>query len=403
MIHLVLITRVLVLIMGMGLSVSAQNSSDQFFDRTIAWTPEGAFQFGRSELQRLNPTPGFPSSLRAPSAETIWMTVGQGSAWALGPFLPSSPEGSQPQKGQMVWRSLDFKTWEAFGDIPPSLGPIRGLIPLDEGRLFVFSGLGFLQIDKIPFPFAILEQVEGNLRTREGVTLDFGDPMERPTLQPIGSRNPALVNNRKFLVLKNLLFESPRPILQLGDRFMVVSRHMGTFWVFDSKGRLKKRVQLFETENDNVFANIWKYERAILGCQTTPEGKLLVASRSKEAFFFGKDWFPIFKEGTKELLHPELGARNERTSQTTFPDIYWWEVDPIECRATRISAPPNAPQNLESVNPGSTIGITFRADGMPLFKVEGDLKAGQQRSTPPKESISGKADPKGTKHLSKAE
>lgn len=315
----------------------------------------------------LGPGPNGQTFLKAP-ANCQWVGYGQGASWALEKH--SGLDGDE--SNQRIWQSLDEKTWELFGELPPSLAGARAMVPLKDGRLLMVPFLWHWYEGKFSPLYVISRTENGSLAYRERILLDLGEPF---TLRA-GSRNPEkpdlrfFENNKKYLIYKNLSFENPF-LYQIGDGFFLVSKHMGVFWYFDGRGRLKRRYQLFPEMKDEDFSNIWAFERAVVACQVSPEQKLIIGARSKEAVFLSQLQFPTVLDKDRNQVHPDEAIRNDAESKKAFySELQWWEIDPEAegSRPASIQAPLGAPWTTEGMSYGHDSGLTFRWDGTPQFK-----------------------------------
>ncbi|MDR3683867.1 MAG: hypothetical protein P4L11_09065, partial [Geothrix sp.] len=159
------------------------------------------------------------------------------------------------------------------------------------------------------------------------------------------------------------------PAVESDEGLVLINRHYGLFWVFDEKGRFRRRIQLFDQGSDDELCQIdsyWRHERAVLGCQPLRDGALLVATRSLGAVLFARKDLPLLDEqGQPEK--PGFFQARQKWSWWDRPAIVWWEVDPNSGTASQIVAPPGAPETMtESI---ATAGLTWTYDryGDPVF------------------------------------
>lgn len=310
-----------------------------------------------------------------PPAHSVWMTFGQGSVWALTKettsFEKKIDSEINPIVIQYLWRSTDFCSWEKYGVLAPPLVEAGAFLPLEEGLILFFTRAGFQFSSGHWAPMYIAaSNDQGTLVLKKLVQLDIGEPLHlRPGARaPEGPELNAYTSNKNFLIYKNIQFEFPIPIYQLDSGYFIVSKHMGVFWYFDMKGNLKKRYQLFELMKDDDFSNIWKFERAIIGCNSAPDQRLLVASRTKEAVFLAQGFYPSIVDEDKNLVDRHLAKYREQQNRNTFPDIIWWELDPESASSKRIDPPPGAPIDIRNLPIGRDLSFSFRGDGQILFE-----------------------------------
>lgn len=354
------------------------NTINKYFGRTI-WSNGKKIIIRNNEITIFLPAQSVPVHLQAPRG-SVWVTFSQESAWALtNENRKENLQKSDEPVIQRVWRSEDLTTWKAYGDLDTKSGPIRAIIPIDGDRFFIVPRSSFVFFNGAYSPFFLAGLNEtGQLTFKEAVHLDLGEPF---TLLP-GHQAPVTSDftkyqaNPKYLIYKNLIFESQSPIYQINSGFFIGSMHMGIFWYFDDKGKLKKRYQLFDQMKDEDFANIWKFDRAILGCQVSPDHRLFIASRNKEAVFLGQTFYPSVFDQDKKIVEAELIKIREEKNRNSFPDIEWWEIDPSEASPKRISPPPFAPVDIRTIPTGKSVVFSFRPDGVMVFPSPGSGETG---------------------------
>ena len=370
--------------------------------------------------------------LKAPPG-SIWTGVWEGQAWALGaPRLerevPQNATAEEkllfPRIRQRIWVSSDFAIWDAWGDItiPRSdEGPnkVIGLHPISQDRVVSRWQVG-VWVDGRIESTCILKRSQGGACDMESLVFaDLGEGIFIPAasdakdvkqgVQAIERSGKRYVYNlkRRLLTIESIpmdigSFKGGLPVIEFDDGFAIVNRHYGMFWVFDEQGRFRRRIRLFDQGVDSELCQLkayWRHERAVLGCQPTRDGKLLVATRSAGAVLFARTDHPLLDEqGQPEK--PELFQARQRWSWSDRPDILWWEVDPKEATASKINAPHGAPTVMTEQTATSGISWTYNLHGDPLFSPperEPDVESqgGEQPAKPARPAQPAKKPPKG--------
>lgn len=136
------------------------------------------------------------------------------------------------------------------------------------------------------------------------------------------------------------------------------------------KDGMKFRDVLFDSSSA-----AWKW--AVMGAQPTPDGKVLIAIRQKEALL-----------EANRILNSQRGAVSEddevdrMTSQDgdlsfkLWPELHWYELDPVDGQLEKV-APENAPAQVPSWKNRARFAFKFAADGTLKF-------ARTQKEAPPK-------------------
>ncbi len=159
------------------------------------------------------------------------------------------------------------------------------------------------------------------------------------------------------------------PLVATDDELVMINQHYGLLWVFDEKGVFRRRVQLFDLGKDEDLCRIqvyWQHERAILGFAATPEGQLLLATRSAGAVLFARKDEPLLDEAGNPEQLPVMEARS-RWSWLDRPDIWWWLVDPKSGKASRTLPPLGAPELMTEEIARSGVTWSLNRQGDPVF------------------------------------
>ena len=301
--------------------------------------------------------------------ETIWFAYKEGAAWALGPRgLKTSNKETftgallKSVRYQQIWRRVDGENWEKFGELNDELANASAILPLGGNDFVIFPSLIGFKVEKQYSPMVVVRKGNSNeLHFQRRISLDFGDPMIPLKSQKIVPG--CLVRNPKFLIFMNLMTEPSLALFQAEKGFYLGSMHMGIFWYFDEKAQLKMRYQLYAEMNDDDFSDIWKFERAVLGCQVNSDGSLVVAFRKKEAAFFAQQFYPSVLDEFKNSVEPGLAKMNRERANSLFPEVTWWVLDPNVPKPTSLFAPPGLPTTMNEIQ-GRDLNFAIRWDGV---------------------------------------
>lgn len=363
----------------------------------LAWRNGQCYRLARGHLDLLLPIAAGkgPTPSRAPEG-AIWTSVGpDGALWALG--APRSgpadgaggpPEDTPPSKIQTVWRrDPEAAAWSRWADYRLSGDDaLSALVPLGGDRVFALSR-GVLWESGA----SQRNETQGVFR-RQGtalvldhlVPLDLvGDPFlpwqGDPKAAPKGlvrAGHLLAFNRLHHLWTEAFLdFAHPEalpPLWQAGDFACVVNRSFGLIWVFDTQGALARRIALFDLGSDELLAQPGapaRYARAVLGCEPTADGRLLVATRSLDAITGERAVYPL-QEGGRPVP-PARYAGNTHWGRLQFPEIWWWRVDPATGKAERITPPPGAPLFLDDRIVQHGLDWTCTPQGDPVFPAAG--------------------------------
>jgi len=340
----------------------------------VLWQGDQVILADAKRIVRIDRWTSVKTTLRAP-ADTLWTTYGENRCWALESVHKGrAGEGAGrgeigvdgPPVYQRVWVSSDFKHWEAFGRLEGTNDAgAQVIVPLADGALFVAKRLGLHRSGDGYSPMYLVKPTpSGVLQACGNVELDCG-PMYAPRPEASGDRSDSgnLVYNRKYQVAKNLLFELPSTLFQHGGGFVLGSAQMGVYWAFDPRGRLKRRIQVFDRMTPDDFARIFEFERAVVHAQMAPDGALLIGARTEAAVWFNQRFYPsgpALVEGTPGT--PEGRALNEARSKELNPDIEWYRLDP-EAGTLEPAVPPfGTPTSVQDLPPDCTYWFGFEWD-----------------------------------------
>jgi hypothetical protein len=153
----------------------------------------------------------------------------------------------------------------------------------------------------------------------------------------------------------------PDFVVHTPDFLVLASGQTGFMWILDKRKESPSLhlVRLFSFVNEKILAKPEQLEWAILGMQPTPDGDVLIASRSEGAVKNARQLFPTPFLNTKLLqdpAHMKQREQNMKDSVEFFPEVCWWKLDPESGVITKVEAPANFPEKL----PNSRAMTAFR-------------------------------------------
>lgn len=276
-------------------------------------------------------------------------------------------------------KSRNGEAWEslgalAFADILPSI-PLQ-FLPLGNGRLLVRtyqplhwrgrnSILGIFRTgpkDRVELDDLVLDDaLEGMLET---LNLPGPDGKIRATA---GFRAPF-----------RMAFMLPQAfhLVATRDAHILVNAHLGHLLALDRQDGHKLRARdVFGYGEAKALKSLEEFEHCLLGVQPTPEGRLLLATRSEDAFQNARKVFaprPLstvelaaFKEKRSEGLTVFLADQKRARAESlkAFPEIFYWDFDPLTGDLIRQPTPAGLPGQLLGSELLSAFSIQFQADG----------------------------------------
>ncbi len=338
--------------------------------RTL-WSQEKEIQISPNQVVVIELTDqASPLKIQLPPA-CLWVSWRQGDLYCL----VDGDDGNQAAR-KIVKREPDG-TWQTFATIPKGLESVRAALPTSDGGVFLVPKFGLFTFgNQIAAPFVKLSQdPKGAWTIAKPIGLEWG-VLRRETL-PNGKDH--YTNFGKYLFTFSAAIEAP----DLGDRLFelpqgwaFLDRHHGFVWVFGEDGDLKSRVSLFDDLKDEELDHepIASFPVGVLGCESAPDGHLLIAGRSDAAFYFSRKVRPVLVNGR---VTPSSVGQDD-IAEREFPEIQWWDVDTKSGQAHRIPTPEGLPSKIP-------IGAT-RQNWILHFRVDSNGAPHPEKIT--KESVS---------------
>lgn len=284
-----------------------------------------------------------------PPSGSLWISRRPEGRYALVSFTPLGGADHESKMSGENLRVLFCPTgsasWEAYAEVPKALGALVGAaIPTADGRLFLVPNGAFLPTSdgSVWAPFLILgKDLAGHWNQCEPVFLEWGPPF-KSQMDSKGRLSWRLVS-QKYLFLASARSEAPRisdRLFEFSDGWAFLDRHHGLIWVFDGKGKLQRRISIYDDLKEaDLDQPLNEFPVAVLACATTPEGRLVLAARNQIAFFFSRLAWPTSGQGVpaRDVVWRETQAAKD------FPNIAWFEVDLHTGAVNSLRAPNGLP------------------------------------------------------------
>lgn len=318
------------------------------------------------------PGQGSPTELRAP--ESSWdLHFREGAAFCL----RKEAEGAR-QDARVLLMSTNLQAWTRYGSFQDKEAHLLHCYPLDDHRFFLVAlpSKPFRLGNKVS-PFAIGRMNQGgNIETLELTNLGFPKPLLVKTRADRFALDPA------YEYLHTAILH-PSPFVPLRDGFALVADQVGVFWIFDGKGRMRKRIKLYNSVSEERLAQRDSLEQAVLGCQPREDGQILIASRTEEAVLNARRQFPR-DESLEAFRDPEArkeAARQEQKSLEAFPELKWHLLDPDAGTVNPCDPPLKVKDHFDEVSEISRFKFRFLPNGNLRFGDEDPAPASRDSKT----------------------
>lgn len=323
--------------------------------------PEGGSQ--RRTPCQLERTGAVPERLPLPpaGAKNARISAPQGHILCLSDRNVEEPD----PKGQPVRRVLhglyrydqETRTWETEPLGTLSWPHLLKLIPLSDRVLLAVAmrSNDFMEHGR-RYPFAIFKRTPSKTFQLDHV-LDAG--FSRPALNEQGVWT--------YPVLSTLWVTAHA--YACGDHTVVASPH-GLFWVFDAKGRLRRHHTLFPCLDENTLRKGHLWPGAVLRCQPTRDGDLLISALSLDAVTQATQ--EVREEDPVRFNGPTQASRDhfEKRERQAFarilgngPVVDWFTLDPQQGTLSPIAPPKGLPGVIHSRQAFDQFNWVFKPDG----------------------------------------
>lgn len=255
-----------------------------------------------------------------------------GDYFATGSYSVQTEDGSF--EISELWRFQ--KTWEKVGrhKAKPDQGALQVILPLGDGKYLGVSYWAGFWPGEPQSRFGLLSLAEKNeFRVSSGLALGIDG-----------------LDNRGFL--------GPLDVIVADGYIYLVERNAGLIWMIDREdGHVRRQIRVCEC----VTAERLKkkdYWMAVLACEPTPEGDLILACRSEEAVVDLKsiESMRLAEERVGQATDTPEG-QNTLTrafellaaAMKAHPEVRWLKLDSVEGKLSRMDPPPGAPERVENL------------------------------------------------------
>lgn len=244
-------------------------------------------------------------------------------------------------------------------DAPKGSVPCR-IMPLDTGLFLVESLQGFHQGKQHSFLATATLSQDQKLSIKEILDPNLKKPLFQQDRRGAWEVHPgcaALSTGYGYLVARS------------EDAILMADGKLGWIWLVETRKQNPglRLVRLYpaidESYLDRPFGR--GLEMGILGIQPRKNGHFLIAARSEQAVLHGRD-FEKQLEPTRNVHDRGTFARNaslaegRRMSVSSYPELEWWDLDPVGGQLTREPTPAGLPKKFTS--PGEIESFRFRID-----------------------------------------
>jgi hypothetical protein len=327
---------------------------------------EGGRNIGGIKIESLNGK--VERTLQVPK-HTFCRDITQGKAFILiHELIGQDSDSAQANdrrrfRNRILERPLSGGEWKEVGRAETPNKAWGSFARLDNGNFLAVAFRPSFTTEGGYTPWAILETTpKGELRQKEAL----GGGLTRSVwADPIDKQGWGRSNYPRWW--------APLPtILRTPEHVVVGYEDIGWFFVFRTRdGAFERRVAMFDFIDEEVMQKTGPspYPYVGLGCQPQPDGRILVASRSREAIEQAGRAFvahiPLeIVENHKKVLDWEKKTqwiRDENLRQ--FPHVAWWSLDPATGKVSPEEPPHRFPDRIQSETELQNWFWRFKADG----------------------------------------
>ncbi len=240
-----------------------------------------------------------------------------------------------------ICRTTDLEHWEKLVYFENPGFKVLDLCPLENGRYLVLSGFWPWIKDGKAAPWAIWKPNETGkleLASLENGGLDLYDVRRVPAKEP--GEPPAEVAEPKPGMESAAMELGLTFFTQVEGGVAVVWVSQGKVLVFSGEdGRWRRTGTLFPSMEDSAHAKKPK-PLVFLGSRPTQNGHLLLASRSEDAVLHAQAFFPAPAPLGADDRDPKDDETAHNKELEAFPEIFWWDFDPVTAHFVRQNPPP---------------------------------------------------------------
>lgn len=265
--------------------------------------------------------------------------------------VAKEPYGTKPDT-RVLWMSTNLRNWNRYGSFQDKEAHLIHCYPLADHLFFMIA------LPSKPFrqgrtvsPFAVGKLNEaGNIEIKELTNLGFPQAILQKIPAKAGETQERFALRPAYEYLHAAIL-SPTPFVRVDEGFILTADHVGLFWLFDSKGRLRKRIRLFSSVTEERLADRDTLEHAVLGFQPRGDGQVLIASRTESAFLHAREKYPR-DESLETMGKADVqkeNARQEQKSLAAYPELKWWLLNPEDGSLSEAEPPLKVKDHFDDV------------------------------------------------------
>lgn len=252
-----------------------------------------------------------------------------------------------------LYSSTDAVHWSAELAIQKQIpeGRVYRILPVRGDTFLLVSSKTFIQ-GEATSPFALAKR-------------DGKGGLKITGLLDLGLKYPWFIraNGTGFVVpsvpgwefnpkLGRMIFGVGSNFIRTPNAILLPDMATGWMWILktDTENPRLTCARLFGSMKDDMLADSWNREWAILGIQPRPDGHFLIASRTLEAVLHSREEEKHLKPITTPKGEPPDAQQAREIAQDRevlrFPKIEWWDLDPANGAIKPEPTPPGAPFEL---------------------------------------------------------
>ncbi len=305
----------------------------QWWDGNRLFASDSPFSFTEESAKHKTKLHKTPTGLRM-------LQVVSGVAYG---FRISNTDSSK----MWICRSMDLDHWNDEGYFDAPGFRILDVYPLENSRYLVLKAFDPWIKDGKASPWAIWranDQGKLELDSIVDAGLDIFDVRSVANPEPgKPARLKAFPKPGKEFLPFELAFTHFTPV---SEGIAVVWASQGKILIFNDKnGSFRRSGTLFSSLEAPENAKKPK-DIVFLGARPTQEGHLLVVSRTEDAVLHSRSIFPSTAPLGKEPEDPKAEEAAHDRALEAFPDILWWDFDPITAQFVKLTPPQGMPDKL---------------------------------------------------------
>jgi hypothetical protein len=330
--------------------------------RTQVWSGSlllSAFSDGKSEVKL--ESPGQKPTLKSLPEGTRQFDVYDGVYYVY------RVNDLKDKKYYALYRSTDLDRWdlEAFYEGPTA--SISSIFKVSKDRYFISSLRGFSKGKQASLFALATKDASGRLsvdvilpfRGGEGEVFKEADPEKKAA--PMAS---SLIKNG----YTPFLAPAAGPFIRAGKNLVLMFAQKGLIWVWNDdqaalQGPIEVPPDLPFKERERLGPRM---EWAILACRPNMGGNLILATRSREAFYAGFDEQGPPGSTLREFQNQDIMKRVDELFVARLyrhPELRWWSLDPSTGKVIPETSPANVSDRFPDIQSYVRFGFYMKPSG----------------------------------------